>query len=566
MEITLDTYFTELEASNKLQKLKDLRLDYQSLFYDKHREDITVSEQEFFSGWNEFLLGKLEEKQEIRREIISGDTKIMAYNEIFDTKAKITKLAKILFEKYGIDQIKTLLHLSKSPVSNQSDESTTSSFVSYSLETYSIQFDKSGGLIGRLFSKDLIPVRYDDLLNRLFVDADRSIELNGTQIKKEYIKNHLDNSLCEIIANKRNNLKQVLKYTGANIPAVEKTVRLLLKYGKIPATNANVEMMKHFLWSIKRKIYSKTIPFPVFFSFFSRKMGVGKSYFVKDIVSSLFTDLVNADAKIHHLLTDNDRKALVDGVVLCDFQELTLPDKFLKPDGTVSEEVLETLKTTITADYFSGRQMYSANSAKVFNGSVFCSSTNKHIFDVVHDENGMRRYWEFNWGLESSTEFDTELTNLVLSNMLELWQNIDENFEEGYYHASNPHYNEIIYVQSLYRYVPPIEQFMVENGITMYPEYQEGLEIESKQTFFELHFRPWIESEGRTWTLAGMDKAIRKRYDIKPVPYRFGSVVKPCYFFKTESQAELLAKTPKSKPVDSNAKIGLMSKYLKTTP
>lgn len=528
-----DKYYTWLTTNGYLGNLATGRKMLEDMYFNTIKDDVSDNRDSFFANWDLFLIGKLQSSNQLKIQYISDKQYVEYAGEIYDTRAKFNKLADVLYSQYAIEKMKTLKYLqeAQNPIS-VANESPNKIFVETALRVLNVEFNENGILVGKIFSNELSPVKYDELLTKILVMVDREISINGTPLKRDFIKNQLDDMLSQMYENKKNAIKDILRFSEANDERLTSAAKAILRYGKIAQTDANVEMIKHAMWSLKRRLYSKGIAFGVFFSFFSRKMGVGKSYFLQHILCSPFINLVNTDAKLEQLLSDNDRKALINGYIACDFQELIIPDKYVKPDGSVAEQVINTLKSTITGDYFSGRQLYTDKNMKMFNSAVYFTTTNKHIYDIVKDENGMRRYWEFDWGIESAKDIDIDLGNKIANHMIEVYQLINENDECGYYHPSNKHYDEMCKKQEKYRHIPVIEQFANECGITFFRDFEEGCEIQSKNTFYETIFKDWIESEGRSWTMHGMSKAIRDRFDVNPVPHTLGTVTKPCYFFK----------------------------------
>lgn len=528
----LELFYEGLVRDGKLEKLPALKSDYQEIFYDRNRESINDSKEDFFKDWDIFLLNKLQSTEVFTVNVIDKKANVFGFGAIYDTKAKYNKFATTLFERYGIEPVKTLLYINGNSADTQNQNASPSEmFISHELERYSIEYDARGILVGKLFNSDVAPVKYDELLTKIYTDADYEISINDVPLKRDFIKDHLNNKLSELVEAKKHAIKQVLRYTASNPAIVDQMARAILRYAKVNPTVENIEMCKHLCWSLKRKLYNRNIPFAVFFSFFSKAMGVGKSWFIQNILCAPFSDLVNTDAKLYQLLSDNERKALINGYIACDFQELTIPDQYMKPDGSVAESVINTLKVSITGDYYNGRQLYTDKSTKMYNSVVYMTSTNKHIYNVVRDENGMRRYWEFNWGVKTAGELDLELSKKIMANMVEFYQNLNEDDEIGYYHPTNPAYESILEVQQTYRFIPLIEQFCNEVGIQLHEGHVDGCEVMTKQSFFETHFKDWCEDEGRSWTLGGMTKAIRDRYDINPMPHQLGSSNKPCYFY-----------------------------------
>lgn len=517
-------------------------------FWDANKDELNKALTEFMHDSTAYAMRMLP----VGRTETPDEVVISYNNEIFTTPANLKKLSKTLADEYGLDATRTFTFITEmakpEAVQNLQGRSANAQLIHDCLTAWNVSFDESGLLKGDIYGSGIRDIKLDMLIDRIMVEADAIASQTGMGFEKEYLKSILSNTLNQKKDEKVTTYRQILKYTGDNVQLVDKMVGALLELGKIPKTPVNKEMMKHLLWSIKRKIYDLPIPYPVFTVFYSKAMGVGKSYFIENILGGPFKDKVNTVGEIKQLLSDNDAKALVNGYWLIDFQELTIPESARNKDGSVSESTLNKLKSSITSQYLNGRQMYTDTSAKLRQSAVFCSSANKHCYDVIHDENGMRRYWEFNWGVQNQADVDLELSEKIQKWMIALYQNIDENFDNGYYHPSNELFPEMVKVQAQYRYIPMIEQFTNEYGIVFHDSPVEGCEILPKMAFYEENFKPWIEGEGKLWQLSGMVKAIQDRFDIKPVAYQLGKI-QPCYFFTQD-----ISKKPEPPTSISNIK------------
>lgn len=509
-------FIKELSVKGALAGWKTSGQYMMDAYYAQHANSVTSDKATFFENVEVEILRTL-----IKVEVIGKSNAVVYDNQPYQTTAQLTKLAAAIYQTYGLDTITTLKVLS-SLVNNTQVNATTSpnkDFVVRTLEKFKVSFDVNGIMVGDLYGHGTEPIQLDSLMPAIYVEADYAINVNQSDLQKDYIKEIVMNTLNEIKANRDNEVRQLLKYTGDNIELVDLMVKKMLTTNKIPCTHANIEMMKHLLWSLKRKIYGKSIPMPVFFTFFGKAMGVGKSYFIQNILCYPFKDRCNIDARLGDLLNPASRKATVDGYWCLDFQELTIPEEACRADGSVKDSMLNQLKTTITSEYFASRQYYTERSSKVPQTAVFCSSSNKHIYDVVKDGEGMRRYWEFAWGIQDKREIDAkfiEISAKLQSKMVELYQNINEDYEFGYYHQSNAHFDSMCEAQEVYRHISPIEQFVLDSGIKLSDKIYSASTFISKNDLFNQYFEPWAESEGRSWTIHGMVKAINDRYDIKP--------------------------------------------------
>jgi len=232
---------------------------------------------------------------------------------------------------------------------------------------------------------------------------------------------------------------------------VDRVVERLLGIYFIEPSPANVAMFKHLLWSIKRSLFSREIPYRVFFSLQSSAQGIGKTYLLKHLAPALWT---YAGCKmLDNLAEDKDVKAMIRRKYLLDFEELA------ETDTNVAR-----LKEIITTDIASGREMYSAEDAAEKQTAIFVSSTNVHIYDVIQDSE-MRRFFEF--VCKPPQGFDPQFylqANDILDNIEALYRMLDENNDYGYFHPSVPEWAEIRAIQASYVSRDAISQFLASKG------------------------------------------------------------------------------------------------------
>lgn len=174
------------------------------------------------------------------------------------------------------------------------------------------------------------------------------------------------------------------------------TQKLFAYYG-IEDTKLNRVMWKYFMHSVKRAAFG-LIPSEnrLFFLIFSRIQGIGKSRLLRHLCDPFgyaFNESVNLS-----LFTDKTaiKAFATSGYALADFQELGLGSG--KSSVTASAELATTMKAIITLDVDKSRELFTTSDTASLMQTVFASSTNLHISDVIQDEQ-YRRYFTFNSNL-----------------------------------------------------------------------------------------------------------------------------------------------------------------------
>lgn len=259
-------------------------------------------------------------------------------------------------------------------------------------------------------------------------------------------------------------LQHQLAYSSACSTDPNKYISGLFKIYFIDPSPENIAAFKHMVWTIKRYIFVLSVDNPLFYILHSSKQGTGKTTLFRKLCSG-FEWIYSPSGKLSSFLHVNDYKAMVRDKNLVDFQELSITNTIYDRSGNVDESVVTALKSIITTDVISGREMYMSTDSSERKATVFVSSTNKHIWDVVNDASGMRRYWEFD--MHPPKDFNLEFyleANYYFDNILDLYRSIDEKNPLGFYHPSAPEYPEMRKIQDSYAKENPFLSFCKTNG------------------------------------------------------------------------------------------------------
>lgn len=215
-------------------------------------------------------------------------------------------------------------------------------------------------------------------------------ELNNPPFGVDRVRRTVSQLILKTRERKRKDHLQTLVCTQRDDAFVDKWLRDLFDIYKIDPTDLNLTMYKHMLYSIKRAVWGYPPPACRFmYTMFARNQGIGKSQHVKHLADPFpyaFTDQGTLDM----LLNKNDLKALTNDKLLIDIQELAC-------EGTLDRAQYAAIKAAITSDTVGGRVLYSVESEEQPMLSVFVSSTNIHIADMIQDDTGLRRFFSFDF-------------------------------------------------------------------------------------------------------------------------------------------------------------------------
>jgi hypothetical protein len=275
-------------------------------------------------------------------------------------------------------------------------------------------------------------------------------------------------------------LRDQLRYVPGNFPIDDWLNDLLRHYG-VDIDNApwNMTQFKHFLYLIKRRIFGKYgQELPLFFIFFSRKQRAGKTVLIQKLASP-FEFAFNGGGVLGYFLNPNDYKSMVAGNFLIDFQELAISSSMKGDRHEIDPGAIAKIKAAITTATLTGRVMFASHNETRVQSAIFSSSTNIHIYDIVLDISGMRRYWEFQMNPPPLDEAFIAQANLMLSYMPQVYQAIDENNPKGFFYPDCPYWEEISRTQDNYTKEDAVSHFLKLKGWKIQSAAEEGFELMS---------------------------------------------------------------------------------------
>lgn len=347
-------------------------------------------------------------------------------------------------------------------------------------------------------------------------------------IKSEFVAPTLQTFLLDRETKRIETLRALLAHRPVDY-SPEDFVAGLLEVYYIEPTPENIAAFLHMIWMLKRKIWMLPIPEPLFFCIHSTRQHMGKTTMLRKLCTGF--EWVHSDRGIlANLLDVNAYKAMIRGKYLIDFQELAL-GAIKSKGGGVDEATVVALKSIITSDTISGREMYMSANGIERQTAVFCSSTNKNIWDVVSDPSGMRRYWQFN--MKPPEKIDPEFylnANIYFDNILDIYHAIDENNPCGYFHPSLPIWQSMRHTQEGYAKENTFLAWAHQMGWQFHATEQPGaIEMEVKRLVEK--FNNYLRERGDpTWNARYVIWAIASNRDLLPMTKTINGKVKETYW------------------------------------
>lgn len=210
-----------------------------------------------------------------------------------------------------------------------------------------------------------------------------------------------------------------------------------LKAMKPSADSTDLAVMRHWLWQVKRKIFTRPVGnhlMPIFCGL----TRTGKSVGIRKLIAPLASVSISPDLSI----VKDERQ---------DFNLIENYIMFFDEMAKANTVDVETLKNKVTSDTISYRKLGTNARIKGVNNCSFIGASNKGVIDIIKDPTSARRFYEYN--IDQRCDWDT--INDIDAH--KIWTSIDENLHLGYYELAE---EEIRSRQELIRAKDTIEDWI----------------------------------------------------------------------------------------------------------
>jgi hypothetical protein len=287
-------------------------------------------------------------------------------------------------------------------------------------------------------------------------------------------------------------------------------------YGLNKNRKESVHMFKQMLWTIKRHIFCKRVDFRFMFVFYSAKQGIGKTEMLI-LLNRLWPNKYLANASLSKLVEPKEMKAMLNGYVACDFQELA---------KATEEGMAEALKRAITAKDITGRDNYANIATTQYSRTCLLASSNLSVGDVFSDSTGMRRYFEFYFDPKDKHPYHNLDGHFDVDTLIKVYKSINENDDIGFYSSEKSYeYADIIRsienIQEEYVNVDDkITMYCRNTGIEIYRGVsedpieidKEGFKLQKLETFRRAYLR-WLDKNGyKSWNISTIRNVLKNRH------------------------------------------------------
>lgn len=249
----------------------------------------------------------------------------------------------------------------------------------------------------------------------------------GCGYKAEEIKACLGKLAMDKMQNAIVDIMKNIAYDEKMVDAGERFLHAVYEYFDIEESyDIFATLMKHWAWQVKRKLKNLPTKDQIWPNFYGAG-GLGKTTALKKLCKP-FDDFCSV-TNIAKLFDDTKEvKRLTENYVII-FDELAIDGDDV--DAKLSKDQLAIMKSITTGEKLDARIYQSQNQAKRRITFSSISSANYHLYDIIFDEQTMRRWFEFHCKGKRPESFDK--INKFLDNSYIFWRAIDDSRDEGYW-------------------------------------------------------------------------------------------------------------------------------------
>ena len=284
-------------------------------------------------------------------------------------------------------------------------------------------------------------------------------------------------------------------------------------------------IFRHFFWLIKRNLFSLPTINELWIAFFGAQ-GCGKNYMAKHIFAAPISEFY-VETELDKLGDiDREIRKFTDNLIV-NFDELAMGsgDKTSK----VNDSLLQNLKTIVTRTEMTFRQMGGQKQIKMDKKFVPISTANHHLYDVIYDNTGMRRFFEFTSKREVGLQFDNAEVAEIRKLMTTLYRGIDETNERGYLDFTDEIGKKVQAIQNSYEPRTSIHEWIDDNSIVTDTQfipakslYEDYSDYSKKMGYSRFGYKRFIEVLTTVFE-------VRKKDNVQCVYAKKGNIPMPVF-------------------------------------
>lgn len=277
----------------------------------------------------------------------------------------------------------------------------------------------------------------------------------GSRISHKLVQAYLKDYKAQIGIDKAVELRQKIAFDGGLEAHRTEFLRRWYRMAKITYDFAIWEtLISHQHWQLKRRAYGLGLGVgqPVMLGFHGRT-GIGKTSLADKMYKPLFGTQYNADATLERLC-DERNTPMFKTCLLINVEELAKSDGMEYKAGAGAQQMAQ-LKKIMTTDELTYRPMRTNTTERVPNLATLMFNANQHVYSVINDETGMRRFFEFVSDQPERTHFESTspddwafLTDPT--NVTNFMRSINEDNNAGFWYEGCSTWDDIRRIQHSY--------------------------------------------------------------------------------------------------------------------
>jgi hypothetical protein len=288
----------------------------------------------------------------------------------------------------------------------------------------------------------------------------------GQSVARSYIKDELIIQLDYYIRQlKLLNVVAVREDLVFNpeIPIDDIITRMLTMMKAEGDMETNVTVFKHFIWGLKRHIYGLPVKSELWLAIYGGQ-NIGKNYFVENVLAPPLKGHT-IDTELSSISDLGREIGKFQNRFLINFDELAKGGGQSDDSGDrLSSSGVAQLKAILTRKELTIRQMGGQNQMTLPKNFSCMSTANVHIYDVIDDPTGMRRFFEISLNHPDNTWFNQEDMRYLEKVCKGIYRGINEHSENGYLLPDTKAWDNVRDIQSTYKARSSIDHWMDEGN------------------------------------------------------------------------------------------------------
>lgn len=339
---------------------------------------------------------------------------------------------------------------------------------------------------------------------------------DGHKVTHTYLKDEimveLDDYIRSLKLNNVTALRRDLVY-NPNIPTDSLFTEVLNVLTIDGDHDVNLAVLKHFIWCIKRHIFNLPVKSEIWLALFGGQ-GVGKNYFVNHVFAPPLSGTC-VDTGLDSIANIEKEMGKFQNNFLINFDELAKGNGSSGDSSTkLSDAALPQLKAILTRDELHIRKYHTQDQMILAKNFACMSTANIHIYDVIDDPTGMRRFFEMNMTQPDGVWLDHEAITELAKKAKGIYRGIDENNPHGYVHPGAPEWKAIQDIQNTYKSKSSIDYWMEEGDVDVSDEIRDNDEVMTLSDLYS-EYKAYAKDAGSMpFSKVNFNKALERRFAV----------------------------------------------------